>query len=130
LNFSGPVFCRPDQGDTLSWEDFVPPEVCFSDHWTPEREENIWSGESEEDITVGDDEPYSTLQTHSSEGSRLIISEKSLTSRSNCDSGVHDEDENQFTSTDVSPLLAPEWRTRMVLSYLSVWPFANTHHYS
>jgi hypothetical protein len=99
----------------------VPPEVCFSDHWAPEREENnIWSGESEEDITVGDDEPYSTLQTHSSEGSRPIVSEKPLTSQSNCDSGVHHEDENRFTLTDMSPLLPPGWRTRMVLSCLFV----------
>ncbi|KAI9443250.1 hypothetical protein H4582DRAFT_1923418 [Lactarius indigo] len=123
LNFSGPVFCRPSQdfsGDILSWDDLVPPEVCFSGHGTPEHKESIWSGESEEDITVGDDEPYSTPQTHSSEGSGLLISGKSLTSRSNCDSGVSDEDENPFTSADMSPLLAPEWHTRMVLSYLFV----------
>lgn len=115
MNISGSVSCQPSQdasGDTLSWDDFVAPEVCFSGHWAPEREENVWSEESE-DITVGDNEPYSTLPTPSSEGSRLIISEKSLTSRSNCDSGVRDEDVNHTTSTDMSPLLAPEWRTRM-----------------
>ncbi|KAH9042096.1 hypothetical protein EDB85DRAFT_1917893 [Lactarius pseudohatsudake] len=125
LNFSGPVFCRPSQdfsGDTLSWDDFVPSDVCFSDYGAPEHEENIWSGESEGDMPVGDDEPYSTPQTHSSEGFGLLISEKSLTSRSNCDSGVRDEDENrhQFIPTDMSPLLAPEWHPRMVLSCLFV----------
>lgn len=102
-------------GDTLSWDDFVPSEVCFSDYGAPEHEENIWSGESEEDMPVDDDEPYSTPQTHSSEGFGLLISEKSLTSRSNCVSGVRDEDENQhqFIPTDMSPLLAHEWPPRM-----------------
>ncbi|KAI9465460.1 hypothetical protein BJY52DRAFT_1244134 [Lactarius psammicola] len=122
LDFSGPVFCRPSQnfsGDSLSWDDYVPPEVRLSGHWTPGQ-----------DITIGDDAPYSTLQIHSSEDSGVIISEKSLTSRSNCDSGVYGEDKNQFTSTSVSPLLAPEWCTRMVLSCLFVWPLASTHHYS
>ena len=97
----------------------MPPEVCFSGHCASEREDNnIGSGASEEDISVGDNEPYLTLQTHSSEGSRLIISEKSLTSQSKCDPGVRDEDESRFTSTDMSPLLAPGWHTRMVLSCL------------
>ncbi|KAH9179273.1 hypothetical protein EDB89DRAFT_1901281 [Lactarius sanguifluus] len=125
LNFSGPVFCQPSQdfsGDTLSWDDFVPSEVCFSDYGTLGHEENIWSGESEEDMPIGDDEPYSTPQTHSSEGSGILISEKSLTSRSNCDSGVRNEDDNQYQliPTDMSPLLAPEWHPRMVLSCLFV----------
>lgn len=124
MDFSEPSSCRPSQdfsGEALSWDDYVPTEVCFSSH-SPGHEENIWSGESDEDITVGDDKPYPTLQTHSSESSRFTVSEKSLISRSNCDSGVHDEDENQLTSTntDMSPLMTPEWRTRMVLSCLFV----------
>ncbi|KAH9065382.1 hypothetical protein EDB87DRAFT_1828977 [Lactarius vividus] len=118
LNFSGHVFYQPSQdfsGDTLSWDDFVPSEVRFSDYGAPEYEENIWSGESEEDMPIGGHEPYSTPRAHSSEGSRPLISEKSLTCQSNCDSGVRDEDENQyqFIPTDMSPLLAPEWDTRM-----------------
>ena len=99
----------------------MPTEVYFTDH-SPGHEENIWSGESDEDITVGDDKPYPNFQMHSSESSRFTVSEKSLISRSNCDSGVHDEDEDQLTSTDTDmpPLMTPEWCTRMVLSCLFV----------
>lgn len=116
MNLYEPVVCRPSQhisGDTLSWDDIVPPETCFSTGCAPELGENIWSGETE-DLVVGDDKPYSTLQTYSPEGSRLTISEKSLTCQSNCDSGAHDRDENEISSTDTSPLLVPEWRARMV----------------
>jgi hypothetical protein len=126
------VSCRAHEfsGEILSWDDFVPTDACVSGHWAPGHEENIWSGESDEDMIVDDDEPYSTSQMHSPEGSRSTISEKSLTSRSTCDSRVHGEDENQLTSTDMSPLLAPEWPTRMVLSCLFVHPSANAHHCS
>lgn len=135
MDFSEPVSCRASHefsGETLSWDDFAPTDICFSSHWAPGHEENIWSGESDEDMIVDDDEPYSTSQIHSPEGSRSTISEKSLISQSTCDSlnRVHGEDENQLTSTDLSPLLAPEWPTRMVLSCIFVHAFANTHHYS
>lgn len=119
FDFSESASCQPSQdipGEALLWDDLVPAEVSFSGRWAPGHEENVLSGGSDEDMAVGDDEPYSILQTYSSEGSRFTVSEKSLMPRSSCDSGFHDEDEDQLTSTDVSPLLAPEWCIRMVLS--------------
>jgi hypothetical protein len=133
LDFSEPASCRASHefsGEALLWDDFVPTDVCFSGHGAPGHEENIWSGESDEDIIVDDNEPYSTSQMHSPQGSRSTISDKSLISQLTCDSRVHGEDENQLRSTDMSLLPAPEWPTRMVLSCLFVHSFANTYHYS
>lgn len=103
----------------------MPTDGCSLGHWAVGREENNWSGEPDEELIVDDDEPYSIPQMHSPEDSRSTISEKSLISRSTGDG----EDENQLTPTDMSPPLAPEWPTRMVLSCLFVHASANTHHY-